>query len=128
MIAYEKERHAARYSAFAEHGVAFLGMVNKRGRITGLPNHSLELNDRKKEMFFMSSALINNMCQDFDDDFGPLECCVVVRKDRKFLSIPTAVGIMLCEMPKDMDHESFLEDLRDVLKNESECGAELCAA
>lgn len=112
MLAYE---HDMPYSTiFSQYGATFLGLVNKRGRTLISPNQKLSLDDRKKEMFFMSSALINNMYQDFDDDFGSLEYCVAERKNQKFISIPTLDGILLAAMPKEKDHEMFITTLKQV--------------
>lgn len=99
----------------AEYGLSFLGLINKKGRVTSFATKEIKLETHKREMFFMSHALTQRLNDDFDDDFGPVEYSVTQRKAHKFITIPTSSGTLLAIMPKERHHETFIEILDGIL-------------
>ncbi|MEM3143534.1 MAG: hypothetical protein QXW91_02790 [Candidatus Nitrosotenuis sp.] len=88
-------------------GASFVALINKHGRVLD-SSSKINLDDRKKEMLFMSSALAQNMCEDFDAELGPVEYSLVERKEHKLVSIPMQYGILLMAIPKDIDHNEVI--------------------
>jgi hypothetical protein len=99
-------------SVLEDLGASFVALINKHGRVLD-SSSKINLDDRKKEMLFMSSALAQNMCEDFNAELGPVEYSLVERKEHKFVSIPVQYGTLLVAVPKESDHNELVSAIRN---------------
>jgi hypothetical protein len=99
-------------SVLGDLGASFVALINKHGRVLD-SSSKINLDDRKREMLFMSSALAHNMCEDFNAELGPVEYSLVERKEHKFVSIPMQHGMLLVAIPKESDHNELVSAVRN---------------
>jgi len=56
-----------------EHGIEFIGLINKRGRMEGaIFNNDINLTGERKEMYMMELRLQSSMQSDFDPSWDLL--------------------------------------------------------
>ena len=83
------------------HGVEFLGLVNKQGRLTDYAaKNDLGISKEQKEMFFMSVSLNQVMLRDYDDTLGPVNYTMTEREKFRVISVPIQEGILIVIMNK----------------------------
>lgn len=114
-------------SVLEDLGASFVALISKHGRVLD-SSREINLDDRKKEMLFMSSALAHNMCEDFNVELGPVEYSLVERKEHKFVSIPVQYGTLLVAMPKGNDHNALVSAVRNMRVFVSDDLQRTCAA
>ena len=92
-------------------GLEFACIINKNGKTAHTINESrLDLNNKKKEMLFMETALQARMNKDFDGELGNVQCNVTERDDGfKYVSVPLpSKNTLFAVIDKGKNHESFL--------------------
>jgi hypothetical protein len=114
-------------SVLEDLGASFIALISKHGRVLDSPS-KINLDDRKKEMLFMSSALAQNMCEDFNAELGPVEYSLVERKEHKFVSIPVQYGTLLVAMPKKIDHNELVSAVKNSYVSTNDKFQGTCAA
>ena len=98
--------------------IHLVGIINNQGRMMNLiGNTDLNLPKDKKEMFLMKIALRNSMQKDFDEDLGPVNYCMTLRGNKKYISIPINNDkTILVVASKDADHERIIADIKQMLQ------------
>jgi hypothetical protein len=114
-------------SVLEDLGASFVALISKHGRVLD-SSSKINLDDRKKEMLFMSSALAQNMCEDFNAELGPVEYSLVERKEHKFVSIPVQYGTLLVAMPKKIDHNELVSAVKNSYVSTNDKFQGTCAA
>ena len=83
-----------------KHGIEFIGLINKQGRIeVAMFNNDINLTRERKEMYMMELKLQSSMQGDFDPELGPVSYNVTERGKSKFVSIvnfPYIVLAIIC--------------------------------
>jgi len=83
------------------HGVEFLGLINKQGRLTNFAaKNELSISKEQKEMFFMSVSLNQAMLRDYDDTLGPVNYTMTEREKFRVISVPIQDGTLIVIMSK----------------------------
>jgi len=83
------------------HGVEFLGLVSKQGRLTDYTaKNELGISKEQKEMFFMSVSLNQAMLRDYDDTLGPVNYTITEREKFSIVSVPVQSGTLVVIMSK----------------------------
>ena len=100
-----------------EPSLKYACIINKNGR----PSHEfneefLDMNDKKKEMLFMETALATKMTKDFDDDLGNVQCNVTERNDNlKYVFAPLGEKrTVLAVMEKEKSHMNFVKNISKI--------------
>jgi hypothetical protein len=100
-----------------EKGVEYLAIINKKGRIEDtIYKNDINLNDERKQVFFLSILLHNSMQRDFDEDFGEVNYTITDRGNSKFVSVPTRDGILFAKLNKSIDSTVFIKKILGILK------------
>ena len=99
-----------------EKGVEYLAIINKKGRIEdAIYKNDIELNDEKKQVFFLSLLLHNSMQHDFDEELGAVNYTITYRENSKFVSIPTDDGILFAKLNNSIDPIKFIKKIFGIL-------------
>ena len=100
-----------------EPSLKYACIISKNGR----PSHEfnegfLDMNDKKKEMLFMETALATKMTKDFDDDLGDVQCNVTERNDNlKYVFVPVGEKrTVLAVMEKEKSHMKFVKNISSI--------------
>ena len=100
-----------------EKGVEYLAVINKKGRIEdAIYKNDINLNDERKQVFFLSILLHNSMQRDFDEEFGEVNYTMADRGNSKFVAIPTRDGILFAKLDKSLDPTVFIKKILGILK------------
>jgi hypothetical protein len=100
-----------------EKGVEYLAIINKQGRIEdAVYKNDINLNDERKQVFFLSLLLNNSMQRDFDEAFGAVNYNITDRGNSKFVSIPIHDGIFFARLNNSMDPIVFIRKIFAILK------------
>ena len=101
-----------------EHGIEFIGLINKRGRMEGaIFNNDINLTGERKEMYMMELRLQSSMQSDFDSELGPVSYNVTERGKSKFVSILNFPYIVLAIMKKSKDHIAVIDKIKTATRN-----------
>ena len=99
-------------------GTEFVCMINKQGRIEqSIFKNGIEMTSEKREMFAMGVQLQNSMQSDFDYEFGTVSYTITERKDARFVSIPTHVGVLLAKITKSTDPFVFIKKVTRMMNS-----------
>ena len=100
-----------------EPNLKYACIINNNGR----PSHEFnekffDMNDKKKEMLFMETALATKMTKDFDDDLGNVQCNVTERNDNlKYVFAPLGEKrTVLAVMEKEKSHMKFVKNISKI--------------
>jgi hypothetical protein len=98
--------------AESTNGLKFACIINKNGKASHVFNEGfLGMNNKKKEMLFMETALQTRMTEDFDKDLGKVNCNMTERGDLKYVTAPLSSKRMIfAAMDKGEDHDSFVRN------------------
>ena len=100
-----------------ENGIEYLAIVNKKGRIEDtVYKNDINLNDERKQVFFLSLLLHNSMQRDFDEEFGVVNYNITDRGNSKFVSIPIHNGIFFARLNNSIDPIVFIRKIFTILK------------
>ncbi len=82
-------------------------LVNKMGKVESAASKGTNnLAKDREEIFSMGLRLHQSMLQEFDDEFGPVEHCVISRKNAKIVAIPLGSRNLVFVMDIKSDHEA----------------------
>ena len=105
--------------SFLGHGVDFVGIINKQGRmIDYVCKNEINLPYEKKEMFFMGISLQMSMQKDYDNEFGPVKYVIAERDNSKIISIPILSGSIVIMMKKDAHHFAQIKKILESVRHE----------
>ena len=98
------------------NGLKFAYIINKNGRPLHTFNKDfLVIDDKKKEMLFIETALQASMNKDFDDELGKIQCNVTERNDLKYVSAPlSSKNIIFAALDKQIDHNTFVTNINRI--------------
>jgi hypothetical protein len=100
------------------HGVDFVGIINKQGRMVDyVCKNEINLSNEKKEMFFMGISLQMSMQKDYDGELGHLRYVVSERDNSKVISIPILTGAIVIIMKKSAHHFAFIKKVLNKIRN-----------
>lgn len=112
----EKNESATPRDLFLERGVEYIAIINENGKIEdAIYKNDINLTSEKKEMFSMSLRLQNLMQSDFDEELGSVNYTMTERKNSRFVSIPTPVGILLAKLDKSVNPFLFIRKISRIL-------------
>jgi hypothetical protein len=101
-----------------EHGIEFIGLINKQGRMEGaLFNNDIKLTGERREMYMMELRLQSSMQSDFDPELGPVSYNVTERGKSKFVSIVNFPYIVLAIMKKSKNHVAVISKIKAAIRN-----------
>jgi len=100
-----------------ESSVKLFGIINSKGRmIDSVGSGTIDMPDKKKEMFLMKIALRNSMQRDFDEELGEVDYCMTQRGNKKYISIPIKNGnTMLVVARKDVNTENIVTSVNKMM-------------
>ncbi|MGI0045608.1 MAG: hypothetical protein ACREBB_00260 [Nitrosotalea sp.] len=96
-------------------GVDHIMMINERGRVESIASKSeICLSRERQEIFCMGIRLHQSLLQEFDDEFSPVNCFVVHRRDVKVISVPLGSNNLLFVMNNNIDHEFVIRKIEEI--------------
>jgi len=100
------------------HGVDFVGIINKHGRMVDyVCKNEINLSNEKKEMFFMEISLQMSMQKEYDMEFGPVRYVIAERDNSKVISIPISTGAIVAIMRKSAYHFAFIKKILESIRH-----------
>lgn len=112
-----KSKVLIKTDSILENGVEYLAIINKKGRIEDtVYKNDINLNDERKQVFFLSLLLHNSMQRDFDEEFGAVNYNITDRGDSKFVSIPIPDGMFFAKLNGSVDPDVFIREVFTILK------------
>ena len=101
-----------------EHGIEFIGLINKQGRMEGAVfNNDINLTGERKDMYMMELRLQSSMQSDFDPELGSVSYNVTERGKSKFVSLVNYPYIVLAIMKKSKDHIAVISKIKTAIRN-----------
>lgn len=112
----KKNEFATSIESLLENGVEYVAIINKNGKIEdAIYKNDINLTREKKEIFSLGLRLQISMQGDFDEEFGSVNYTLTERKNSRFVSIPTPVGILLVKLDKSINPFLFISKISRIL-------------
>lgn len=101
--------------ALLRKDVDYIMVINQNGRAESVfSKNKITLSKEKQEIFFMSFRLHHSLLRDFNDDFGPVGCFVIHRRNAKMVSVPFDSYNIVLIMKNDVEHESLIDRIKKI--------------